>query len=229
MRALTLDHAFATPRPRNLNGIASMTISWSMAGGIAAGVLIAALVFTSRLHSMGVVPLTAIVALIGSMLGSVHGAVLGYLGRASLDSRLGLRYWALVAALGCSGAALAVPFAIWLAIGAMTAASGAASGAVGLFIAIPITLIIFAWATMNGWDAFEIAYSRWPQKRLGTLLVVGAFLVLSAFMLILRGAIPGTEIQLSPVAAFVLVAIAVLWIVSPVVIVALSIAGRGRG
>jgi hypothetical protein len=52
--------------------------------------------------------------------------------------------------------------------------------------------------------------------------------VLSAFMLLLRGAIPGTEIRLSPVAALVLVAIAVLWIVSPAVIVALSIAGRAR-
>jgi hypothetical protein len=63
---------------------------------------------------------------------------------------------------------------------------------------------------------------------LRSLLVGGAFAVLSAFMLLLRGAIPGTEIRLSPVAALVLVAIAVLWIVSPAVIVALSVAGRAR-
>lgn len=228
MRALTLDSAVAAPRPRNLSIIANMTISWSMAGGIAAGVLIAALVFTSRLHSMGLIPVTAIVALTGSMLGSVHGAVLGHLGRAEPNARLSLRHWALVLALACSGAAFAVPFAIWLAVGAMAAASGESSGTVGLLIAIPLTLMIFAWATMNGWDAFEVAYSRWPQKRLGTLLVAGAFAVLSAFMLLLRGAIPGTEIRLSPAAALMLVAIAVLWIVSPAVIVALSIAGRAR-
>lgn len=228
MRALTLERTFAADRPRNLAGIAYMTVSWSMAGGIAAGVLIVVLVLTSRVHSMGLVSITAVVAMAGSLLGSVHGVVLGYLGRGEPNSKLGWRNWALVVVAAAAGSAIAVPFAVWLVLSAMAMAAGGTSGAIGLFIAVPVTLIVFAWATLNGWDALEAAYTRWPQKRLGTLLVVGVFAVLSASMLILRGAIPGTEIQLSMLAAIVVVALGVIWIVSPAVIVALSIASRTR-
>lgn len=228
MRALTLERSFAAERPRNLGGIANMTVSWAMAGGIAAGVLIVVLVLTSRMHSMGLVSITAVVAMAGSLLGSVHGVVLGYLGREEPGSKLGWRSWALVAASAIAGSAIAVPFAVWLTLSAMAMAAGGTSGAVGLLVAIPLALLVFAWATLNGWDALETAYLRWPQKRLGTLLVLGVCAVLSAGMLILRGAIPGTEVQLSTLASILVIALGLIWIVSPAVIVALSIASRTR-
>ncbi|HEY0671723.1 MAG TPA: hypothetical protein VGD27_05630 [Longimicrobiales bacterium] len=229
MRALTLGRIVAAERSPNLSWIANMTVSWTLAGGVAGGVLIAGLVLTSRLHSMGIILVVALVATFSSALGTMHGALLGYLGRSDVSQRLSWPNWLLVGVAAMIAWACAVMFAIWLALGAMAAAAGERSGIIGLVIAAPVAIAIFTWATMSGWQAIEAAYHRWPEHRLGTLMVVGAFVVLSASMLILRGAIPGTEIRLSPVLAGALVALAVLWIVSPAVIVALRFARRTRG
>lgn len=228
MRELTLGRIMAIERSQNLGWIANTTASWSLAGGTAGGVLIAGLVLTSRMHSMGILPVVAIVATFGSALGTVHGALLGYLGRSELGSGLSWRNWLLVGAAAFAGWACAILFALWLAIGAMTAGARGGSGIFALAIAAPVALAIFTWATACGWQAIETAYARWPEKRLGTRLVVGAFVILSASMVLLRGGIPGTEIELSPIMAGALVAIAAIWIVSPAVIVALRIARRAR-
>ncbi|HET9439589.1 MAG TPA: hypothetical protein VFO52_05435 [Longimicrobiales bacterium] len=228
MRELSLGRIVAAERSPNLSWIANMTVSWTLAGGVAGGVLIAGLVLTSRLHSMGIILVVALVATFSSALGTVHGAVLGYLGRSDVSQRLRWHSWLLVGLAAAVAWAFAVVFAIWLALGAMAATAGERSGIVGLVIAAPVAIAIFTWATMSGWQAIETAYHRWPEHRLGTLMVVGAFVVLSASMLLLRGTIPGTDIRLSPVVAGALVGIAVLWIVSPAVIVALRFARKPR-
>lgn len=228
MRELALGRIVAVERSPNLSWIANMTVSWSLAGGAAGGVLIAGLVLTSRLHSMGLIPLLALVALFGSALGTTHGALLGYLGRNEPHQKLGWHEWLLVGAAAGVAGGCAMALAVWLGLAAMAAAAGERSGIIGLVLAAPVALAIFTWATLSGWQAIETAYTRWPEKRLGTLMVLGAFAVLSASMLLLRGAIPGTQIELSPAAAGALVAIAVIWIVSPAVIIALRFAARSR-
>jgi hypothetical protein len=137
--------------------------------------------------------------------------------------------WLEVAAFAVAACAFATVFAVWLAISAMAATAGQFSGVLVLSVSIVVALTIFAWATLIGWRALETAYDRWPEKRLGTRLVIGASAILLAFMLMLRGPIPGTEIRLSPTAAVLLTLVAALWIVSPAVIVTLRFAVRTRG
>jgi hypothetical protein len=209
-----------------LHWIASITVSWALAGGAATGVLIGGLVVTSRLHSMGMIALVVIIALFGSLLGTIHGAVLGYLGRPNTYSHLSWQRWLQVAAFATGACILAVVFAVWLVVSAMASVAGQVSAMFGLALSTLIAFGFFAWATLIGWRALETAYQRWPEKRLGTRLVIGSAVVLLGFMLMLRGSIPGTEIRLSAGAAIVLTAIAALWLVSPAVIVALRLARR---
>ncbi len=105
MRELTLSGLVAIQRPRNLGGIVNMAVSWSLAGGVAAGALISVLVITARLHSMGLITVAVIVAIFGSILGSVHGMLLGHIGREDASSHLKWRSWALVVAAAVAGGA----------------------------------------------------------------------------------------------------------------------------
>lgn len=210
-----------------LGWMTNMIVSWTLAGGVAGGLLMAILVITSRIHSMGIAAFVVAVGALGCIFGAVHGAVLGYLGRQNGNLQLNRRGWMTLGVSTLAASACAITFAFWLTLSAMTAAVGRDFGVVAFGFSLIISLAIFAWATVNGWHALERAYARWPEKRLGTSLVLGAFAVLSGVMLILRGAIPGTAIQLPLGAAIFLVAIAVFWIVSPAVIVSLRMTSRG--
>ena len=208
--------------------MANIMVSWSIAGGTAGGVLMATLLLTSRMHSMGVIPLVIIVAAVGSMLGLVHGAVLGYLGRAEPDAHFTWPQVLLLAAVSAGSVVLSTAGAVWLVVTTMGAQAGVILAQIALAGATLVTLLLFIWASWNGWEAIETATARWPEKRLASALVLGALLAISFGMLVLRGAIPGTGIRLSPIGAILLIVAAVLWIVSPVVIVMLRLAGRSR-
>lgn len=212
--------------------IASLSVAWALAGGVAAMLLVAALILTGRLHSMDMLLLAGAVAGIASVFGAVHGGLLGLLGKAEAANWLSWRKTLFVVVSTVAACCFSVAFGMWIGISTMAARSGYRGGIIALVVAAPIAVAILAWATVLGWHAMEIAYARWPEKRLGSRLVIGATAVLSLFMLLLRGAIPGTDIQLSAFGAIVLVAVAVVWIVSPAVILSLRLntyAHPGRG
>jgi len=208
--------------------MANILVSWSIAGGTAGGVLMATLLLTSRMHSMGVIPLVIIVAAVGSMLGLMHGAVLGYLGRREPAAHFTWPQVLLLAALSVASVVVSVAGAVWLVVTAIGAQAGVGLAQIALAGATLVTLLLFAWATWTGWQAIETATARWPEKRLASALVLGALVAISGGMLVLQGAIPGTGIRLSPIGAILLIVAAVLWIVSPAVIVMLRLAGRTR-
>lgn len=226
MMSVTTEDFAAVMHTPKFGWMANVIASWTIAGGAAGGLLMALLVTTSRVHVVGAATLIIIVGAFGATLGAVHGAILGYLGRPVTPVPLGWRGTALLAAVTMVAAGIAVGFALWFGVSAVAATAGAAAATISMLVSTAFSLVVFAWATVNGWHALERAYTRWPEKRLGTMLVVGASAVLSSAMLLLRGTIPGTEIKLSAGAAVVMVVVAVLWIVSPVVFVMLRLTAR---
>lgn len=208
--------------------MATVTGSWALAGGAAGGLATAGLLLLGRVHPDALLLTAALLATLGSVLGMVHGAVLGYLGRP--DRSAGdTRFPALavsVAALSAFTAALIL--AVWLAIAVLAGRAGQPAGWLIGMVALPLAVGSLVWATMLGWYAIENAYTRWPDHRIGSYLIIGAFMVLLGAFLALRPVIPGTRLQLSTPAGMVAAALAALWLAAPAIYFGLRLIHRGR-
>jgi hypothetical protein len=222
---ITAAHPKLPARPL-LSWSAQVAAAWALAGGAAGGVLVAALVLAGRMHPDGSANVAMLLATVGGMLGVVHGAVLGYLGRhagteggAEVQPRLRDRIFA--ATFAGSALVAAVAIAVWTVMSAVLARSGSTWGWLALAAGGALTLAIAAWATLLGWESLETAYEEWPEHRLGALLLGGTFALLSAVLLALRPAIPGTEVQLAPIGWIAVAALATIWIATPVIVLAL--------
>lgn len=209
-----------------LRSMTTVAASWSLAGGVAGGVVASGLVLSGRLHPDGALILTVIFAAIGSGLGIVHGAVLGHLGR-----RRGVGYaWGEITIGGLAAVAALVAANVlshWLVLGSLLARSGSSTGWAVVALVMPLCLGILAWATLLGWHTFEVAFIRWPEHRLGGWLVAGSFAVIALVFLTLRPAIPGTRLQLSWWATLGLSAMAALWIAVPAIVAGLRLMHQG--
>jgi hypothetical protein len=210
------------PRP---SSIATMAASWSLAGGLAGGLLIVGLILIGRIHPDGLV--AVVMAVLGSVFGAMHGAVLGHLGR-SVGAESGRRWreWA-IAALAAAGALMvAVSAALWLSMSAVAIRAGSPSSWIILTGSGVVCLGVFLWATVLGWRALESAFARWPDHWLGSWLVFGVFMLLVGTLLLLRPALPGTGLQLTALAAVVVAALATLWIALPAIVMTLRLTHR---
>jgi hypothetical protein len=206
---------------------AQLAVTWAVAAGGAGGGLVAALLLAGRMHPEAGITVGALLATVGSMLGAVHGSVLGYLGRPESDIHATSwteRAFAMVVAAGALIGAITL--ALWLVLSALVVRAGSAWGWVAFTAAAALGLVFALQATLLGWRSLDTAYARWPEHRLGTLLVLGAFGVLCAVFLALRPAIPGTQLQLSAIAWIFVAALATLWIATPVIVIALRLVGR---
>jgi hypothetical protein len=209
-----------------LSWAAHIAAAWAVAGGAAGGMLVAVLLLTGRIPPHNSVTVALVLGTLGSMLGVVHGAVLGYLGRHAgedMHPRIRDRIFALVVAACALLASLAI--AVWIAMAAALARSGNTWGLLALAAGAAVVLAIAIWATLLGWDSLEVAYLEWPEHRLGARLLGGSFAVLCVVFLAMRPDIPGTQIQLSPVGWMVVAALATIWIATPAIVLVL----RGRG
>jgi hypothetical protein len=216
-------------RPR-LGWSALVAAVWAAAGGAAAGALVAALLLAGRLHPDGSASITLLLATIGSMLGVVHGAVLGYLGRhAGEDLRLGLidRIFALFVAAAALLAS--VGLALWIVMSAVLLRSGLLWGWLAFLAGATAVVAIAVWATVLGWLSLERAYLEWPQHRLGASLLAGSFLVLCTVFLLLQPSVPGTSLQLRATGWIIVAALATIWVATPVVVLTLRIGRRNVG
>jgi hypothetical protein len=208
--------------------MATMTASWALAGGSAGALLTAVLLLSGRVHPDALLLTAGFFALGGCMLGTVHGAVLGYLGRPALMRSDASRplLATLLATVLAVGAALG--YATWMALAASLARADHPAGWIALLAALPFAIAGIAWATYLGWHALELAYDRWPDHRIGSFLVLGAFVVLLAIFLALQPAVPGTELQLSPFASTMLAALVTLWLAAPAIYFGLRLMHRRR-
>lgn len=202
--------------------------SWTLAGGLAAGLIVGGFVATGRIHPDILV--AVVMAGLGGMLGAVHGAVLGHLGGSAHAGMRGrLAAWALSAVSVAGATVVAVIGSVGLAMSAATARMGSVSGWAMLVAGSLAAGACIVWATVLGWRALESAYMRWPDHRLGSWLALGVFAVLAVVFALLRPVLPGTGLSLSPVGGIVLAGLATLWVALPAIILALPLAHRRAG
>ena len=79
-------------------------------------------------------------------------------------------------------------------------------------------LLVCAWAAWEGWRSLARAFERWPERRAGTLIMLGILAILGLSFFLNRPVIWGTDLQVRGMGAIILALGATIWIGLPVVL-----------
>jgi hypothetical protein len=200
-----------------------IAISWTAAGGfLLGGILIAVMTLGGQMSGSGLLMTSSGLFLIGSFLGFAHGSVLGFLGRPEGESRkealhslgLGAIYCIPVLAIG-----LVVAGWIAMTVVSLYTASYVAMGISAVAWLIAAAVVVSA--ARQGWTGLRNGYARWPERKLGTVLVATAFAALAIIFLAERPVLWGLQLRVTEVGAIALALFGTIWVAGPVVTMAL--------
>ena len=231
MSTTTIETTSAVPGtelPRGIGLTGRVAVSWAVAGGVLlGGFLVALLTLTGRMTANGLLISSTLLFTLGGAAGFLHGAALGYLGRGPETTRRQA-----LAALALA-ALYTIPMmaAGWVATGWIAMTVGAlykhtALAFVGTAIGWAAGLAILTVAAMLGIQALRAAYARWADAPLGTLVVAAAFAGLLVTTLASRPTVWGIGLRVTEAGAVILSLVLALWVVGPVVTLALAIMRR---
>jgi hypothetical protein len=203
-------------------------IAWSAAGGIAlGGLLVAIMTLSGRLSGFGLFMTASGLFVAGAVIGLVHAVALGYFGRpagttpaeAAGDLLRGAVY-----------ALVALPFAwiaaMWIALSMPAVYMGRVPALVGVGLGWAAGVAVVATAAVAGWRMLRNAYARWPERRLGTVLVGATFTALLVLFLMERPEIWGLSLRVTETGAVLLAAVATLWLGGPMITLALRLVAK---
>jgi hypothetical protein len=216
---------------RGIGVAGKVAVSWAAAGGIlVGGFLVAAMTLTGKLSGHALLLTSTGLFVVGAVLGYVHGAVLGWMGRpASEDRRKSLGGLAMSAAYAVPALLLSWLISGWIAMTAVALYAGRMPALIGCGVAWLIGLAVVALSAENGWEALRGAYASWSNARVGTLLVAATFGGLLAVFLAERPMLWGLPLRVTPVGAVLLAAMATLWLAGPIVTLGLAALDRLPG
>lgn len=205
-------------------GLAGRTaVLAAVAGGVAlGGFSVAGMSLGGRISGSGLLLSAGALFLVGAVLGFVHGGVLGYFGREDgVDGPSAVRALARAALYAIPALAVAWVVAGWIALTVVAQFTGELAPMVGVGLGWLVGAGLVAWAASTGWRALRRAYARWPSARAGTFLVAATF---AALMVVFQADHPEVwwlDVEFNAVGAVLAATAATLWIVGPVVTLAL--------
>ncbi len=223
-----LEGAYGEALPRTIGFHGRTAVFWAMAGGVAVGgVLVAAMTLMGRLSGHALFLNATALFIVGAVLGAAHGAVLGYFGRpADVQPKKALRDLAFATVYAIPALAVAWLVTVWVAMTVVAAYTGALGALIGVGIGWVAAAVILATAAVHGVRALVNAYARWPEHRVGTLLVAGTAAALMVIFLADRPELFGQRIRLTQTGAILLAAGLSIWLVGPIVTVALRLVSQ---
>jgi hypothetical protein len=227
---ITAGHSIRTAlAPRNLGLVGKVAESWGVAGGLLGAGVVSVHMLTGHLSSsLGFLTAT-LFFVAGSLIGFLHGGILGYLGRPPEVARaLALRRLGLAAVYAVPAMVVGWLFAMALAL-----------SAIGLAARRPEVIVFSAvgWLGLGGaaiWAATETRRAiphlcrRWPGARAALAILTLAFLALVPFFLISRPDIWVLGVRPTETAAVIMAATATLWIGGPLVAIGVLAARAWR-
>lgn len=213
----------AHPHSAYVSRSLQLACSWSLAGAAAAGLLLALLLAAGQIPNPGMILEMALgLGALGSLMGTVHGAFLGFLSRPDDAERpVPAKDRAMFVLTSVVTFVVALMLATWLPLSAGLVRAGLVFGWLGIFVSGMITVFVFAWAWDLGWHSLLVAYNRWPEHRLGSTLLAGTFALLAVTLLLVRPALPQGNRLVATVIYLVAAAAATLWVAAPVLVLGL--------
>ena len=207
--------------PANLGLVGQLATSWGMAGGLLAAAVVWALMVAGDVSASVGFLTTTMFFVAGSLVGFLHGGILGYWGRPDDVSRiLALRRLGLATLYAVPAMAVGWCLAMALTLGAVGVVGGrpallifAVVGGTGLAITV-------IWAIVEGHRAIDHLSRRWPGTRAVLTLLGMAFLALLPFFLVVRPEVWWIGVRPKPTLAVLMAATATLWIGGPLITVA---------
>ena len=202
--------------PANLGLVGQMATSWGLAGGLLAGAAVSTLMMAGKVSASIGFLTTTIFFVGGSLIGFLHGGIVGYLGRPEHVCRL----------LALRRLGLAVLYAIPTMLLGWCLAMCITVGAVGVVAHRP-GLLLFAvvgwtglaaaliWAFVEAHAAVEHLGRRWPGARAALTLLGLAFIALLPFFLVVNPEIRVIGGRPTPPLAVMMAAAATVWIGGP--------------
>jgi len=214
-----------TALPRTIGIHGRTLVLFGMGGGVAlGGVLVAAMTMSGRLSGHALFMNATVLFVAGAVLGLLHGAVLGYLGRPfGTSPRAALRDLALAGLYAVPGLAIAWLAAVWVAMTLIAGYTGRIGARIGSGLGWIASATILASAGVHAWRALRNAYARWQERQVGTLVVAGSFAALLVTFLADRPEIWGTHVRFTETGAVLLAAALAVWVAGPLVTVALGL------
>jgi hypothetical protein len=200
-------------------------LTWAVAGAVGfGGVVVGVNALAGNLNGNGLLMTALALFVIGAMLGFLHGAVLGVMGRPrEMTWQRAARAVALAAMYAVPALTVTFLVAGWIALTPVAIYTGKLAALIGCAIAWIIGTGLICYAAVQGWRALRAAYERWDEKRNGTLLVAATFAALLTIFLAKRPELWGLQLRFTEVGAVLLALSMTLWLVGPFVTVALKL------
>jgi hypothetical protein len=213
---------------RDTGLIGRVTVTWAVAGGMAlGGFLVAGMTLAGRLSGNALLMTAGALYVIGALLGFAHGAALAFFGRpADMTASEALGKLGMAALYAVPALTVGFIATGWIAMTTVALYLDRALPLVGAGVGWVIGAAIVTAAAVNGWTALRNAYARWPDRRLGTVLVAATFAALLVLFLADRPELWGARLRVTEVGAVLLAALGAFWIAGPVVTVGLGLLRR---
>lgn len=225
MSAATITGGSEAPLPRGIGLPGRVALTWAMAGGILlGGGVVAIMTLAGFMSAYGLFLTSTGLFAVGAVIGFIHGGVLGFVGRPSgLPKRSAAAGVAMAALYAIPGLAVAWLLAVWIAMTVVALYLERIAPLAGVAVGWILGLLLVAVAVAFGVRALRNAYARWPEARAGTVLVAMTFAALLLTFLADRPELWGIRFRVTETGAVLLAAAVTLWVVGPVVSLALRL------
>lgn len=220
--------ARGTELPRGIGLTGRVALSWAVAGGIVlGGFVVAGLTLAEKISANGLLITSTVLFTVGGLAGFIHGGALGYLGRGPDTTRKqALAALSLAALYTIPLMAAGWVATGWIAMTVLTLYANTVTGYIGMMIGWGAGLAVVATAILLGWRALRSAYARWADAPIGTVLVAASFGGLVVNLVAARPTLWGLGFQVTELGAIILSALIALWVVGPLVTLALVLVRR---
>ena len=199
-----------------------VALTFAIAGGVLLGGVYMAVMTLLGQMSAHAVLLTAVpLYVVGVVLGFVHGGVLGVFGRGDVAREEGLRGVALAGLYTLPLATIAFLPTGWIAMTQAALYVGRIGALVGTAGGWVVGAVLVALAARYGWQAMQNALVRWPERKTGGVLVGAAYVALVMLLLVDAPAFFGLRVRATALGAVLGGGLLTVWIVVPLVAVAL--------
>lgn len=206
---------------KGIGAAGKAAVSWAVAGGLlVGGFLVAAMTLTGQLSGHALLLTSTGLFVVGALLGFVHGAVLGWLGRPN-EETVRQSLGGLLLSIAYAVPALLVSWLVagWIGMTSIALYAGKTPALIGVAVAWLIGLGLVALAAEIGFKALRRAYTGWTNARVATLLVAALFGGLLAVFLAEQPHLWGLQLRLTPVGAVLAAAAGTLWLAGPMITV----------
>jgi hypothetical protein len=213
------DRSIAGPLARGIGLHGWVMVTCAMAGGLVlGGVVVGVMTTIGRMTGHALFLVSTSLFVIGAFLGLMHGSILGFFGRSDgVTPRRARQDLGIATLYAIPGLAVAWLLTIWISMTVVARSVGRVGTHLGVLAGWVGGLAVIGVAAFLGYRALANAYARWPDRRIGTVLVMSTFGALVVLFLAEQPKLWGLHLQVTEVGAVLLAIGATLWIAGPII------------